>query len=145
MAWELSEAIAYYQRQGAPNDQTALVSLLSEVQQEQGGAISLAALSTIAAGLSVQESYLQAIIRRIPRLRLSHRHTLELCAGPNCPKRAPLLEFIEKTYGKSPAVFEIKLVPCMRLCGKGPNLRWDGVVYHQATEQLIRRLVEGKE
>ncbi len=145
MAWELSEAIAYYKRQGAPGDQTALISLLTEVQQEQGGAISPASLPPIAQALGVKDSYLQAIIRRIPRLRLSDRHVLELCAGPNCPRRAPLAAFVEKTYGKEPAGFEVKFVPCMRLCGKGPNLRWDGQLYHQADAALIRRLIEGKE
>lgn len=145
MAWNLSEAIDYYKRQGAPADQTALISLLSEVQQENGGSIALSHLAAIATGLSVKESYLQAVIRRIPRLRLSGKHTLELCAGPNCPKRAPLAAFVEKTYGKEPAGFTWKHVPCMRMCGKGPNLKWDGKLYHQADEALIRRLVEGKE
>ena len=35
-----------------------------------------------------------------------------------------------------------KYVPCMRLCGKGPNIRWDGVLYHSADEALIRRLLK---
>ena len=34
MAWELNEAIRYYQTQGAPGDQNALTGLLREVQQE---------------------------------------------------------------------------------------------------------------
>ena len=37
----------------------------------------------------------------------------------------------------------VSFVPCMRLCGKGPNIRWDGKIYHQADEALIRSLVEG--
>lgn len=145
MAWELTEAIEYYQRQGAPADQTALISLLTEVQQERGGAIALADLAVVAQAYGVKESYLQAIIRRIPRLRLSGKHTLELCAGPNCPRRAPLAAFVEQTYGKEPSGFVLKYVPCMRMCGKGPNLKWDGKLYHQADTALIRRLVEGKE
>ena len=39
MAWELSDAVAYYKKQGAPNDQSALVNLLLEIQQEMGGAV----------------------------------------------------------------------------------------------------------
>ena len=38
MPWNLEEAIAYYGQRGAPADQSALVSLLREVQQENGGA-----------------------------------------------------------------------------------------------------------
>ena len=33
MAWELAEAMAYYKKQGAPSDQSALVSLLHFPQQ----------------------------------------------------------------------------------------------------------------
>ena len=82
--WNLEEAISYYKKQGAPSDQSALVSLLREVQQENGGAIPKSALPAMAEGLGVKESYLLAVIRRIPSLRLSDMHTLELCAGPNC-------------------------------------------------------------
>ena len=39
MTWSIQEAVAYYKKQGAPSDQTALESLLKEVQQEHGGAI----------------------------------------------------------------------------------------------------------
>ena len=39
MAWELEETVRYYQNMGAPQDQTALVNLLKEIQQENGGAI----------------------------------------------------------------------------------------------------------
>lgn len=145
MAWDLSEAISYYQRQGAPADQSALVSLLSEVQQEHGGSIPLPALSAIAETMNIKESYLQAIIRRIPRLRLSGKHTMILCAGPNCSKRAALAEFVERTYGRNPSQFTLQFGPCMRQCGKGPNLQWDGKLYNGATEALIHRLVEGKE
>ena len=34
MNWNLEEAISYYQKQGAPRDQGALISLLKEIQQE---------------------------------------------------------------------------------------------------------------
>ena len=142
MDWNLEETVAWYRRQGAPGDQNAVIQLLRELQQQCGG-ISQAHLTQIAESYGVKEGFLLAFIRRIPGLRLSETHVLELCAGPNCPKRAPLAEFVEKTYGKQPAGFTVKLVPCMRMCGKGPNLRWDGTVYNQADEKLIRSLVEG--
>jgi NADH:ubiquinone oxidoreductase subunit E len=138
----LEEAVAYYKKQGAPSDQSALVSLLREVQQENGGAIPKSALPALTEGLGVKESYLLAVIRRIPSLRLSDMHTLELCGGPNCGKHAALAAAAEKLCkGKN---VTLKFVPCMRLCGKGPNLKWDGTLYHKADEALIKRLLEEK-
>ena len=87
MDWHLEEAIAYYKKQGAPGDQTALVSLLREVQQENGGQIPMQALPEIADGLAVKESYLLAVVKRIPSLRLADRHCLELCAGPEARRQ----------------------------------------------------------
>ena len=37
MAWEMAEALRYYQKQGAPQDQNALTGLLREIQHECGG------------------------------------------------------------------------------------------------------------
>jgi len=143
--FELNEAIGYYKGQGAPGDQSALISLLREVQEKNGGQIPVRSVAVIADGLGVKESYLLAVIRRIPRLRLGDQHALELCAGPNCSKRAELAAFVERTYGKKPEGFALKYVPCMRMCGKGPNVKWDGKIYHQADEALLRRLIAGEE
>lgn len=142
MEWSLSEALSYYQEQGAPGDQNALTNLLREIQQEQGGAVPAWCLGRIAAAYGIRESYLQAIIRRIPSLRMADSHCLELCGGPNCSKRAKLTDFVERTYGAKPKTFTLRYTGCMRMCGKGPNLKWDGQLYHQADEALIRRLVE---
>jgi NADH:ubiquinone oxidoreductase subunit E len=95
--------------------------------------------------LGVKETFLQAIIRRIPSLRLDGTHCLELCGGPNCSKRAALADFVEKTWGKAPKSFRLRYVPCMRMCGKGPNLRWDGKVYNGADEALVRKLIREAE
>ena len=81
MHWELNETIDYYRRQGAPGDQNALKNLLAEIQSEQGGAIPKYLLTAAAEGLGVKESYLAAIVRRIPSLRLADHHVLEICAG----------------------------------------------------------------
>ena len=139
--WNLEEAISYYKKQGAPSDQSALVSLLREVQQENGGAIPKSALPAMAEGLGVKESYLLAVIRRIPSLRLSDMHTLELCAGPNCGKHTQLAAEAEKLC-KLKGV-ELKYMGCQRMCGKGPNIRFDGKLYHKATETLLQELLEG--
>ena len=140
MNWDLNEAIAYYRGQGAPGDQNALRNLLAEVQQESGGAIPGYLLPQIAAALGTKESFLTAIIRRIPSLRMKDCHVLEICAGPNCSRRGQLAQLAEKYRGR----VEVKLVPCMRQCGKGPNIRWDGTLYNGADEALLRKLIEKK-
>lgn len=143
MNFNLDEAIQYYGKQGAPGDQTALTALLREVQDAYGGTIPEGLLPTIAEAYNIKPSFLQAVIRRIPSLKLAaQKPVLELCAGPNCPKRANLAGFVEKTYGKNPPKFELRYVGCMRQCGKGPNLRWNGQVHNQADEALIRKLVD---
>ncbi len=142
MQWNIEEALNYYKNQGAPGDQSALISLLREIQQECGGGIPVWAVSEAARSFNVKDSYLLAVIKRIPSLRLENSHCLELCGGPNCSKRADLAGFVEKTYGKNPKNFTLKYTGCMRMCGKGPNLKWDGTLYHKADEALIRQLVE---
>lgn len=142
MSWSLEEAVSYYKNQGAPGDQSAVISLLREVQRENGGSIPVYALAAIAKAYGVKESLLNAIIKRIPSLRLADTHCLELCAGPNCGKRAALAAFAEEIRDADPGKFTVKYVPCMRMCGKGPNIRWNGQLYHQADEALLRSLVE---
>ena len=141
MDWNLDEAISYYRSMGAPSDQTALIGLLKEIQRERGS-ISYADLSAITRSYGIKEGLLLALIRRIPSLRLAGKHTLELCAGTNCSKRAKLADFVEKNWGKNPEHFTIKYVPCMRMCGKGPNIRWDGQVYNGADEELLKKLLK---
>ena len=144
MDWNLEDALAFYQKQGAPGDQTALISLLREIQRESGGGVPKWMLEKIADHYNIRESFIMAVIKRIPSLRLEKIHTLELCCGPKCGKKE-LLAFVEKTYGRNPKNFTLKLTNCMRMCGKGPNCKWDGKLYHQADEALIRRLIQETE
>ena len=138
MKFELQEALAWYRKQGAPQDQPSVVSLLKEIQQEFGG-IPRWTVTESAEYLGVRETYLLAIIKRIPSLRMLDSHCLEICAGPNCPRKADLAgEFGDL---RKPGL-TVKLVPCMRMCGKGPNIRWDGKIYHGADAALIRKLLE---
>lgn len=139
MSWSLEEALSYYKTQGAPQNQNVLISLLREIQAEHGGSIPKYTLDAVAAAYGVKDSFLQAVIKRIPSLRLEHTHCLELCAGPNCGKHKALAD-CAKTLS-SDGAFTVKFTPCMRMCGKGPNLKWDGVLYHQANEELLRTLV----
>ena len=133
--------MVYYRSQGAPGNQTMLVSLLKEIQQESGGGISMQTVSAIAEAYTVKEALLLAVIKRIPSLRLENTHCLEICGGDTCGKRARLAAFVEKTYGRTPEGFTVKHMNCLRQCGKGPNIRWDGVLYNHADEALIRKLV----
>ena len=139
MNWNLTEALAYYKSQGAPANQSALTELLREIQREQGGRIPRHMLPEVAEAYGIRESFLLAIIRRLPSLKIADVHTLELCAGPNCGKHRHLAACAEEL--RNSYDFELRYVPCMRLCGKGPNLRWDGKLYHRAEEALLRQLI----
>ena len=132
----MKEMIAHYKRMGAPQDQNALIALLKEVQSEYNG-IPNHAVFEIAQEMDVKESLLLALIRRIPSLRLADTHLLEMCAGPNCGKHTALATFAEKNMPKN---VPIKYVNCMRHCGKGPNIKFDGKLYHAADEALLRAL-----
>lgn len=138
--WNMQEAVAWYQRQGAPADQAALTSLLKEVQQEHGGSIPGYLIAPIAETLGTKESYLLALIKRIPSLRLADTHLLEMCAGPNCGKHIALAVLAEKLVKERKGV-TLKFTQCMRMCGKGPNLKFDGKVYNGADEALLHRLL----
>ena len=140
MEWKLSDALSYYKSIGAPADQQALIALLRDVQAETGGAVSRLDLGKIAEYYRLKESILLALIRRIPSLHLRDEHILELCAGPNCGKCTALANCAE-TLQKEIS-FTLKYVGCMRQCGKGPNLRWDGKLYNGATEELLKELIQ---
>ena len=131
-----------YIRQGAPADQPVLIAMLRQLQAEEG-ALSGALVVELAAYLSVKESLLRALIARIPSLRMADVHVLELCAGPNCGKYGTLASSAEKLCRQAGA--KLRYMPCMGLCGKGPNLRFDGKLYHHADEALLRRLLGLKE
>ena len=135
----MKEMLDYYRRQGAPSDQTALVNLLKELQQTYG-AVPKWAVGEIAEEYKIKESFLLAIVKRIPSLRLQDTHLLQLCAGPNCGKHTALAAEAEKLC-KLKGV-ELKYMGCQRMCGKGPNIKFDGKLYHKATPELLRELLK---
>ena len=137
--FDLQEAVAYYKKQGAPADQAALVNLLKEVQAEFG-AIHPAQIAQVADLLGTRESLLLALVRRMPSLRLGEGHVLELCAGVNCGKATALAAAAEKLCAKTGTT--LRYCGCMRLCGKGPNIKYDGTLHHRADEALLRKLLE---
>ena len=135
----MKELLDYYRRQGAPGDQTALVNLLKELQQTHG-AVPKWAVGEIAEEYNVKESFILAVVKRIPSLRLQDTHLLQLCAGPNCGKHTALAAEAEKLC-KLKGV-ELKYMGCQRMCGKGPNIRFDGKLYHKATVELLQELLK---
>lgn len=142
MDWNLEEALSYYKSQGAPADQTALVNLLREIQTHCGGSIPVYVLQTAAQVYGIKESFLQAVIKRIPSLRLGDAHQLILCAGPNCGKHTALAAYAETLAKASAGKIHLQFGPCMRMCGKGPNIKWDGTVYNGATTELLDKLTK---
>jgi len=135
----MKELLDYYRRQGAPGDQTALVNLLKELQQTHG-AVPKWAVAEIAETYKVKESFILAVVKRIPSLRLQDTHLLEVCAGPNCGKHTALAAEAEKLC-KLKGI-EMKYMGCQRICGKGPNIKFDGKLYHKATVELLRELLK---
>ena len=135
----MKELLDYYRRQGAPGDQTALVGLLKELQQTYG-AVPKWAVAEIAEEYKIKESFILAVVKRIPSLRLQDTHLLQLCAGPNCGKHTALAAEAEKLC-KLKGV-ELKYMGCQRMCGKGPNIKFDGKLYHKATVELLRELLK---
>ena len=140
MSWNLEEAISYYRQQGAPGDQNALRNLLGEVQQECCGSLPQYTLPIIAQAYGLREAFLTALIGRIPSLRMAGTHCLELCGGEGCAKYAALAQLAQHIQAADPNRITLRRTHCMRMCAKGPNLRWDGVLYQQADEALLRKL-----
>ena len=138
MSWDLNEAVEYYRRQGAPGDQNALRNLLTEMQNESGGAVPSYLLAQAAELLGVKETFLTAIVRRIPSLRLKDQHLLEICAGPNCSKKSDLAAAAEQYRGR----VEVRFTPCMRQCGKGPNVRFDGKLCNRMDAKRLAELMD---
>ena len=144
----IREIIAYYQGQGAPQDQQMLIALLREAQDEMGGVLSQAVIEDIAQAMGMKSTMLLALIRRVPSLRMENAaHRLEVCG--TCRAGAKLRDEIEHTYGvKSGAAcgagFSYHVTHCMKNCKNGPSIKWDGVLHSQADMRLVRALVGGQ-
>lgn len=146
--WTLEEAMDYYREAGAPGQQSALVELLREIQAEEQ-LITDAALQTVCEAYGLRESFLRAIIARYPSLKTEQvRHRLVLCCGKSCGSRgsAKLLDLLERQWGivpgKTAHSVSCRTVSCLKHCGKGPNIQWDGTVYEGADEALLRQLLD---
>ncbi len=149
--WNLNEAIEYYKGLDAPQNQFALVELLKEAQEHNGGLLTDDLIEKIAQGFALKVSFLNAVIKRYPSLKTAAvQHRLELCGGKNCAGKgsAALLKHIRQVYGaESGGVslkgnFSLKICGCLKYCGKGPNIKWDGEIYNSASPELLKKLIE---
>ena len=147
---ELQEIIEAYRARGAARDQNELVQLLREAQAVYGGVLPQAALDDIAAALGLKRTFLDAVLKRYPSIKTeAARHTLAVCCGKNCAKRDALADFVREEYGVHPggvakAGFRFQAAGCMKNCGRGPCVRWDGTVYTGMTPESLRALIEKK-
>jgi len=139
-------AIDYYRSQGAPQDQQMLGALLREVQEMDGGALQEETILNIAQSYAIKPSMLTALVRCIPALRMAHApNRLEMCH--HCLKSRALAAFVEREYGAKPGCvstkgrFVLSPVHCMKNCNKGAAIRWNGTLYVNADEELIRSLI----
>lgn len=148
--WNLHEVVEYYKGQDAPQNQFALVELLKEVQEHNGGVLTDIVVEEIAALLNTKVTFLNAVIKRYPSLKMAVTpHRLEVCGGKNCAANgsAALLKYIREVYGAesggiSPkGGFSFKICGCLKHCGKGPNIKWDGEIYNAATPKLLQKLI----
>lgn len=142
----MNDLIDYYREQGAPQDQQMLIALLREIQEQSGGTLSNASISTVAEAYAIRESMLTGLIRRIPSLRMpAAPHRLEICTS--CPQGRALRASVENTWHvQSGGVceqtgFSYHIVPCMKNCQHGPSIKWDGQLYSHATMELIKQLI----
>lgn len=147
--WNLHEAVEYYKGQDAPQNQFALVELLKEVQEHNGGVLTDIVVEEIAALFNTKVTFLNAVIKRYPSLKpASSPHRLEVCGGKNCSANgsAALLKHLRDVYGvenggvSRKGGFSFKICGCLKQCGKGPNIKWDGEIYNAATPELIKKL-----
>ena len=147
---ELAQILSFYQSRGAARDQNELVSLLRETQALYGGVIPQGALEEITRALGFRDSFLPAVLRRYPSIKTEAvRHSLTVCQGPSCGRRRELLDFLSRAYGVEPggvaaAGFRLQSGGCMKNCGSGPCVRWDGTVYTGMTPESLRALIEKK-
>lgn len=150
MGQELQEIIEAYSARGAARDQNELVQLMREAQTLYGGVLPQTALDGIAEALGLKRTFLDALLRRYPSIKTdAARHTLAVCCGKNCAKRDALADFVQQEYSVQPggvakAGFRFQAAGCMKNCGKGPCVKWDGEIHTGMTAEKLRQLIEGQ-
>ena len=147
---ELDELMEAYRSRGAARDQNELVQMLREAQTLCGGVIPQKALEQIAQALEIKMTFIDAVLKRYTSIKVSSaQHLLTICGARKCIKGAQLADFIEREYrvrpgGISRAGFRYRVAGCMKACGKGPCIKWDGELYTNMTIDRLRHMVGKK-
>jgi len=71
---------------------------------------------------------------------------LEICAGTSCHLMgaSDLRQVVEKLKIQYKEYLEIRVVPCLKQCAKGPNIRINGEIYMQITPEQLKKIVKRK-
>ncbi len=150
MKESLEEIALYYKNQGAPSDQSALLSCLREAQQACGGMLDAEAQQILADVLDVKPAYLQAVAKRISDLKLSGAsHTLTVCQGVNCSREGKNIHrYLEDELGAKPGKtflggkWMYQTVGCQRACRTAPNVRVDGQLMTGMTLERLKEILQ---
>ena len=145
--WNIHEAVEYYKGQDAPQNQFALVELLKEAQEHNGGVLTDIAVEEIAALLNTKVTFLNAVIKRYPSLKTAQAlHRLEVCGGKNCAANgsAALLKHIRQAYGVEnggisvSGGFSLRFAAALSIAAKGRTLNGTAKFTTQQRRSLLK-------
>lgn len=71
---------------------------------------------------------------------------LEVCVGTSCHLMGAedVLGAIKRLPQEKQALVELAAVTCLKQCGKGPNIRFDGQIYSEMNPEKLTRLLKEK-
>lgn len=72
------------------------------------------------------------------------KHTIKVCMGSSCYARGneDNLKFLEKNIKDLDAEIDLYGSNCMAQCGDGPNIKIDGVLYHNVDENKLKDIIK---
>ena len=143
----VGEILKFYERQGKPAEQGEILSALREIQ-EVLGCIPKAVQEEASLRLGVKPSFLAAFVKKYPEFKeVSEKYEIQVCTGPSCGagKALEILRAVEaagKQKEREQGI-SVKIVKgrCTRQCGKGPNLKINGVLHHHMTPEQAAELI----
>ena len=147
MNLRVGEILKFYERQGKPSEQEEILSALREIQ-EVLGCIPKAVQEEASLRLGVKPSFLAAFVKKYPEFKeVSEKYEIQVCTGPSCGagKALEILRAVEaagKQKEREQGI-SVKIVKgrCTRQCGKGPNLKINGVLHHHMTPEQAAELI----
>lgn len=147
MNLRVGEILKFYERQGKPAGQEEILSALREIQ-EVLGCIPKAVQEEASLRLGVKPSFLAAFVKKYPEFKeVSEKYEIQVCTGPSCGagKALEILRAVEATGKQKEREqgISVKIVKgrCTRQCGKGPNLKINGVLHHYMTPEQAAELI----